>query len=175
MTAKKDRTQEKIAQERVRKIRSLKTIIDFTVATAGNDGKWHDLDSFSFRVRKNFSMGGGNTVEVRYHPKESQGAEKIPQVLKAWWQFDTEKCQSDTFDPDQQWQQELLKFIERRKKPVVGAHRAALVPKKEPGTKFVEEMRERHRIEKDKKALRDEAGGQRLLLSLNRLLLGNPK
>lgn len=126
------------------KTKFVKTVIDFAIAITGKDGRRHDYGDFSFRVTvtKN-SILGGITVEIWYRlGKRDAGV--VPPVLKAWWQFEVEKCQITTFDCDRQWQGNLREAIGRRKEIVAHVHRRTGKER----TKYVEEMYQLHLAEK---------------------------
>ncbi len=130
MTAKKDETEAGLARERTARIRLAKRAIDF-IRPICKDGERHTRDSFSFRVKKDPPLLGGNTAEIWYR------GGLVP-VFKTWWQFDIEKCHFEKFDSGQEWQRELLEIIERQGKAIVGAHK--VVPVKRVRSKFEEEM-----------------------------------
>ncbi|MCR4276375.1 MAG: hypothetical protein NUV90_03255 [Candidatus Parcubacteria bacterium] len=138
MTVKKDVTEVELAREKVAKIALAKTAVNF-IKTSGKDGERHLIGEFSFRIEKASSVLGGNTAEIWYRKRP------VP-VFKIWWQFDIENCKFEKFDPDQEWQQALLKFIEERVKAPVGAHRVVPVIL----TKYVAEQKERNRERKEK-------------------------
>lgn len=147
MVSDKDRTRAKNARTEAAKLRFIKRAIDFAEMITGKDGKRHDLNAFSFRVIRVSSMmtGNTNTVEIWYHPQDEYQEGLIPR-LEGWWQFNTEKCKLDKFDPNEEWQQALIKAIGSWKK----ASRPA-VPIKRVLTKYEQEMRELHLAERERR------------------------
>jgi len=157
MTAKKDREAEKLARERIVRVRLVKKIVSFFKATieksspsSGTVRAIYELlnfNDFSVRFEMKQTVLGGHAVHIWYHPG-TQYRKELPMVLDAWWQFDIENCQLNIFDADQKWQEEILKIIERLGKPAVGVHR--VTPVKKALTKYEEEQRELHRVRKEK-------------------------
>lgn len=72
----------------------------------------NDLEGFSFYSYGVYTMFGGETVKVWYHPGQHKRPE-VPVFEAEWW--DIKKCELKHFDPSQEWQDALCRLMRRGK------------------------------------------------------------
>jgi hypothetical protein len=115
----------------IERIRFLKKVIGFACSITRTQGKRLENTShsvhlhtiyellnfggFSFYVDSGQTMFGGDTVKIWYHPSRPHTKRAGP-VLDISWGLDLNNPSHVYFDPNLEWQKEILKVVRWQKK-----------------------------------------------------------
>jgi len=99
-----------------------------------------DFKNFSFHYHGSYSMMGGETVSVWYHPDGTKSASTKVLELE-WW--DIAKCTVKHFDKSFRWQRNIRRMMKTDKETVVAELKQRQAHTEEQSTAQAEEARRR--------------------------------